>query len=119
VNLVCLGRLSFQAVLFVLLWPIASHADQTSSIEQAHIRVLASSCAACHGTGGNSLGSMPAVAGLDAGYFTQQMLAFRSGERASTVMHHHAKGLTQEEIVSLAEHFSRQSKRPALKPPSR
>ncbi|HZV62275.1 MAG TPA: c-type cytochrome [Methylophilaceae bacterium] len=119
VNLVCLGRLSFQAVLFVLLWPLASHADQTSSIEQAHIRVLASSCAACHGTGGNSLGSMPVLAGLDAGYFTQQMLAFKSGERASTVMHHHAKGLTQEEIVSLAEHFSRQSKRPALKPPSR
>jgi len=118
-DLHCLGRLPFRAIFLALLWPLVSHAGQAAGTAQAHIQVLASSCAACHGTNGNSLGSMPVLAGLDAGYFIKQMMAFQSGERASTVMHHHAKGLTQEEIGLLAEHFSRQSRRPALKPPSR
>lgn len=118
-SLGCLVRLPLQAIFLALLCPLISHADPASNVQQAHIQVLASSCAACHGTGGNSLGSMPVLAGLDAGYFTQQMMAFKSGERASTVMHHHAKGLTQEEIGLLAEHFSRQPRRPALKPPPR
>lgn len=102
-----------------MLWPITGYADQVPNAAQAHIQVLASSCAACHGTGGNSLGGMPVLAGLDAGYFAKQMMAFKTGEQASTVMHHHAKGLTPEEIDLLAEHFSRQHKRPALQPPPR
>lgn len=118
-DLHCLGRLPFQAIFLVMLWPIFGHADQAPNVAQAHIQVLASSCAACHGTGGNSLGSMPVLAGLDAGYFSRQMMAFKTGEQPSTVMHHHAKGLTQEEIDLLAEHFSRQPKRPGLKPPPR
>jgi sulfide dehydrogenase cytochrome subunit len=118
-NLHCLGRLPFQAILLIVWWPLTGHADQAQNAAQAHIRVLASSCAACHGTGGNSLGGMPALAGLDASYFVRQMMAFKTGERTSTVMHHHAKGLTQEEINLLAAHFFRQPKLPALTPPER
>lgn len=76
--------------------------------QQTHIRVLAASCAACHGTQGNSVGITPTLAGLDKGYFVTQMLAFKQGERASTVMHHHAKGLTEEEIHLLAAYFAQQ-----------
>lgn len=91
-------------------------AGQSSSTAPAHIQVLASSCAACHGTGGNSAGGTPVLAGLDSHYFRKQMLAFRTGERASTVMHHHARGLTLEEIDQLSQYFSMQSRRPALQP---
>jgi sulfide dehydrogenase cytochrome subunit len=60
---------------------------------------------------------MPPLAGMKPEHFITQMTAFRTGERSSTVMHHHAKGLTQEEIQLLAEHFSRQPKRPGVLPP--
>lgn len=75
-----------------------------------HIRTLAASCAACHGTNGNSVGGTPVLAGLDQGHFVSQMMAFRSGARASTVMHHHAKGLTPEEIQQLAAYFAHQKR---------
>ena len=75
-----------------------------------HIRTLASTCAACHGTNGNSVDTTPTLAGLDKGYFTTQMFAFKKGERSSTVMHHHAKGLTDDEITALAQYFSQQKR---------
>jgi cytochrome c553 len=73
-----------------------------------HTRSLAASCAACHGTNGNSSGNAAKLAGIDSAYFVAQMQAFKSGERASTVMHRHAKGLTPQEISNLAEYFSTQ-----------
>jgi cytochrome subunit of sulfide dehydrogenase len=80
------------------------------TFHETHIPSLASTCAACHGTNGNSVNTTPILAGLDKGYFTTQMLAFKKGERSSTVMHHHAKGLTNDEINALAEYFSTQKR---------
>jgi cytochrome subunit of sulfide dehydrogenase len=77
-------------------------------ISHTHIKVLAASCAACHGTNGNSVGITPTLAGLDQGYFLSQMLAFKQGERNPTVMQHHAKGLSVEEIHLLAAYFASQ-----------
>ncbi|HSH54386.1 MAG TPA: c-type cytochrome [Methylotenera sp.] len=87
--------------------PIARH---------VHTRSLAASCAACHGTNGNSSGNAAKLAGMDSTYFVAQMQAFKSGERASTVMHRHVKGLNPQEISDLAEYFSAQvpSKQTAL-----
>lgn len=75
-----------------------------------HIRILAASCAACHGPDGNSSGGTPVLAGLERNHFVLQMRAFRSGERSSTVMHHHAKGLTEVEIEQLADYFAAQQR---------
>jgi cytochrome c553 len=79
--------------------PIARH---------VHTRSLTASCAACHGTNGNSSGNAAKLAGIDRAYFVAQMQAFKSGARASTVMHRHAKGLTLQEVSDLAEYFSAQ-----------
>jgi sulfide dehydrogenase cytochrome subunit len=81
-----------------------------------HIRTLAASCAACHGSNGNSVGGTPVLAGLERNHFVTQMQEFRSGARASTVMHHHAKGLTEEEINQLADYFAAQPRMPASSP---
>lgn len=78
-----------------------------------HIQTLSASCAACHGSHGNSLGETPVLAGLNEQYFIEQMMAFRQGGRASTVMHRHAKGLTSEEIQQLAIYFSQQKRMPS------
>ncbi len=96
-------------VLCFLMVPALAGAD-------AHIRTLAASCAACHGTNGNSTGGTPVLAGLERNHFVMQMQQFRSGARASTVMHHHARGLTELEIEQLADYFSAQP-RAATAPP--
>lgn len=89
-----------------------------STAPHPHIRTLAASCAACHGSQGNSTGITPTLAGLDAGYFTAQMLAFKDGSRPATVMHHHAKGLNVEEINALASYFAQQKRVSANPPPA-
>ncbi len=75
---------------------------------QLHTRSLAASCAACHGTNGNSVGDNAKLAGKDKVDFVSKMFAFKSGERTATVMHHHAKGLNAQEIADLAEYFNKQ-----------
>jgi cytochrome subunit of sulfide dehydrogenase len=92
---------------------VANAAEALSYQEQmqsTHITTLAATCAACHGTNGNSVNITPSLAGLDAGYFSTQMFAFKKGERSSTVMHHHAQGLNNDEINALALYFSQQKR---------
>lgn len=100
------------------LWLVLVLASASSWAGESpgHMRVLAASCAACHGAGGNSVGGTPVLAGLDRGHFLLQMSAFRDGSRSSTVMHHHAKGLTYPEIESLADYFAAQPRTPSSQP---
>ena len=92
----------------------AKAAEVLSSIDTLsstpHIRTLAASCAACHGTNGNAVVGSAVLAGMDAHYFITQMLAFKDGGRPATVMHHHAKGLNVDEINLLASYFSQQKR---------
>lgn len=103
--------------------PVIGNADEVFvSVAQQnnHIRALAASCAACHGTMGNAVGNgnnrsntdegNAALAGIDVADFTTKMLGFREGSQKSTVMHHHAKGLSLDEINQLAMHFSQQKR---------
>jgi len=94
-----------------------AYADE-SAVATPHIQTLAASCAACHGSQGNSVGGTSVLAGLDASHFVLQMMAFRDGSRGSTVMHRHAKGLTVEEINDLAVYFAQQKRETALTPPN-
>lgn len=73
------------------------------------VTVLASACAACHGTNGHSVEPKYVLAGQDRDYLIEQLLRFRSGERDSTVMKTYATGLTLEEIEQLADYFSQQN----------
>ena len=92
----------------------AKAAEVLSSIDtlsnSPHIRTLAASCAACHGSNGNAVVGNAVLAGMDANYFITQMLAFKDGNRPATVMHHHAKGLNVDEINLLASYFSQQKR---------
>lgn len=74
----------------------------------SHIRALAASCAACHGTNGNGVDKAKLLAGIEKADFLTKMLAFKSGEREATVMHRHARGLNTQEIEGLATYFSAQ-----------
>lgn len=98
----------------LLLTPLSSTATEVNQ----HTVILASSCAACHGTNGNSVGGTPVLAGLDATYFVMQMRAFQTNERASTVMHHLSSGLTPAEIAQLGMFFANQPRLPTQMPAS-
>lgn len=76
--------------------------------EQHNAALLASTCAACHGTDGKSQGGTPRLAGLDELYFIKQMHDFQSGKRDSTVMQALASGYTDEEIKLMAHYFAKQ-----------
>lgn len=79
---------------------------------QLHVRSLAASCTACHSTQqpNPALSNVPYMPlfGIDKPFFISQMQAFKSGERPSTVMHRHAKGLSAQEISDLADYFTMQ-----------
>jgi cytochrome c553 len=102
----CMKTSFFFALILVPLQGWADH--HATEALQTHIQSLAASCAACHGTNGNSVGITPLLAGLDTGYFITQMQAFKNNHRQATVMHRHAKGLTDEEINALAQYFYQQ-----------
>jgi len=71
--------------------------------------MLAYTCAGCHGTDGSSVGpSSPSIAGLDPAYFTDNMMAYKKGERTSTIMMRIAKGYSDEQIEQMAKFFAAQ-----------
>lgn len=68
--------------------------------------MLSNSCAACHGTDGNSPGAIPSLHGKSADFIARALKEFRSGERSSTVMGRHATGYSDQEIQMIADYFS-------------
>ncbi len=104
--------ITITAIIGLLSPMIAFSADTDKAAFDVHIRSLAASCAACHGTNGNALPAVssqettPALAGIEKSEIIHKLQAFKSGERSATVMHRHAKGLTSNEITGLADYFS-------------
>jgi sulfide dehydrogenase cytochrome subunit len=71
--------------------------------------MLADTCAGCHGTDGASAGpATPSIAGNSEVYMVDTMMAFKSGERPSTVMGRIAKGYSEEEFKLMGSYFAKQ-----------
>ena len=99
-----------QTIMILYFIGFSVFSVNTRADVDTHARNLAASCAACHGTNGNSVGGTPVLAGLDKALFVKQMKDFKTGARTATVMHQHAKGYTDEEIDKLADFFSAQKR---------
>ena len=86
----------------------AAHADATA--DALHVRSLAATCAACHGTDGRPPheATIPPLAGLPAAYLVEQMRDFRRGARPSTVMQQLARGFSEAQIERLGTYFALQ-----------
>lgn len=104
----------FRSILCLMI-SLSAYAAEPASTQD--VRTTAASCAACHGSHGNSVGITPTLAGLNAQYFVSQMQSFKAGSANSTVMHHHAKGLTNAEIEALADYFAKQTRSNAISAP--
>jgi cytochrome c553 len=103
-NVSTIGRL-------LVVWLAIAPAALRAQPDALSASVLAANCTGCHGPNGKSRGAIPSIAGLDKTYFIEAMQAFRAGQRQPTVMHQHAKGYTDTEIETLAQHFASQPRR--------
>lgn len=67
-------------------------------------RSLAATCANCHGTDGKGIenGGMPLINQLTQKNMLAQLMAFKSDERAGTIMPQLAKGYTDEQLQIIA-----------------
>jgi cytochrome subunit of sulfide dehydrogenase len=80
-----------------------SLAAQAQGIDR-QARTWAANCAACHGSDGKPKGEIPAIAGKSADQIHRLLLEFKNGQRPSaTVMHQHAKGYTDDELLRIAQ----------------
>jgi sulfide dehydrogenase cytochrome subunit len=74
----------------------------------ASAKMLADTCAGCHGFNGASKGpATPSIAGFSAEYLTEVLKAYKSGEAGSTIMGRIAKGYTDEELAKVSEFYSK------------
>jgi cytochrome c553 len=98
--------------------PTAGKVDIVSSTPAAAIykgnvaagKSKALTCAACHGSDGNSLVPMyPSIAGQSANYIAKQLADFKSGNRKNPIMAGMAAGLTKEDMNDLAAYYAVQS----------
>jgi sulfide dehydrogenase cytochrome subunit len=92
--------LSITAGLIVLI------ADRTIGANDNRGPQLAAMCASCHRLDGRDKG-IPSIVGLDKQRLAGAMVAFKSGERSSQIMHAVALSLSDDEIAALAEYLAR------------
>lgn len=93
-------RLMFLAALCVIVAAPGHAADPANGAK------LAQQCAVCHGINGLAKQpDVPNLAGESSIYITQQLKAFRSGERQNPQMSVMAGGLSDEHIADLAAYY--------------
>lgn len=89
---------------------VAAQAQAQDDLQALRVRSLAANCAQCHGTDGHAArgSAVPGLAGMPAAEFVEQIEAFRSGARKSTVMQQLARGYSGAQIDQLAAYFAAQ-----------
>ncbi len=70
------------------------------------VRLLASQCAQCHGTTGNSLGDFDSIANENFGELLNELLEMKRDDD-NEVMHKQIKGYTDDQIYLIADYYSR------------
>ena len=74
-------------------------------------------CAACHGPGGNApVAQFPSIAGQPKVFIENQLVLIREGLRDVPAMKAVMAGMSDQDIVALAEHFSAQPLAPRPAP---
>jgi cytochrome c553 len=92
------------ATLALLSSPVMAQ----GSAQQLHTRATAAMCANCHGTDGRTVdgSAIPSLVGMPKDYMVLQLKAFKEGTRPATVMHQITKGLTDEQVNTIATYYS-------------
>ena len=88
----------------------------TQALADPTAKMMADTCAGCHGTDGKSMGpASPNLAGMSEAYFIDSMTYFKAlpkgaehaeDARPATIMNRIAKGYTDEQIEAMAGYFA-------------
>lgn len=100
-------RLAF-ALVTLLLAATGRAAAAADAATTVHARNLASTCTACHTRNGAGESAIAPLEGRAAADIARTMRAFKSGERAGTVMPQLARGYTDADIDAIAAWFAAQ-----------
>jgi len=77
------------------------------------VEAKAQTCAACHGPNGNSTDPQyPKLAGQTARYLYLELKDFKEGRRHDPQMEPMAKGLSPEDMLALADYYSKKTSAP-------
>ena len=94
------------AALAFFMSSTVSAADGVLKGDVAAGEALSASCAACHGTDGNSLApTFPKLAGLGERYLLKQMKDIRDGRRPVALMAGQVDNMTDQQLADLAAFY--------------
>lgn len=91
----------------VLLLPVDA-SSQTLARDSAalQVQVWAASCMACHGPEGRAEGTGLTIGGRPEQELLGKLLGYKSGKLPATIMHHHVKGYSDQELGRIAGYFA-------------
>ena len=103
-NIFCRTSFQLKAILLCALLSCFAVRAQTQDAQVLYQRALAATCANCHGTNGKGVenAGMPIISQLTEKNMLVQLMAFKTGERAGTIMPQLMKGYTDEQLQIIA-----------------
>lgn len=91
--------------IHVALGLLAGVASASEIADVARARNLAATCSACHAADAQGSDAVAVLERMSSPELLRELRAFRSGERAGTVMRELVLGYTDEELALIAGHF--------------
>ena len=80
-------------------------AEPTTGSTMPSTQLLADSCAACHGTDGNSPGSIDKLNDMSTKKFLEKMKKYKYEDGKGRIMGPITRGISDDQIEALAKHF--------------
>lgn len=97
-----------QGIATALLVVLGASTGTALAADPTPGRLLASQCSQCHGTDGNAISGIPALAGKSANSIIKQLANMRSTRTPNSIMDLQARGYSDEQIRLIAEYFASQ-----------
>ncbi len=91
-----------------LLVPLLAAVPLAAPAQPPAGRLLASQCAQCHGTDGNSVSDLETLAGESAKDMLSELLDMKYSDDVGDIMIKQAKGYTDAQLRLIAEYFAAQ-----------
>lgn len=96
------------SAVFAGLAALAAILPTAAQAEPPAGRLLASQCAQCHGTNGNSVGEIDSLAGKSYSDLYNDLLEMKYSSDLNDIMHRQAKGYSAEQLDLIAKYFASQ-----------